>query len=58
MEEGELLELVRTSGVLEEVHRRARAFAAQAVDQVAEFGDRPEAVALRRAAELLLERTH
>lgn len=58
MDEAELLELVRTSGVLEEVQRRARIHAARAVDQVAEFGDKPEAVALRRAAELLLERTH
>ncbi len=58
MDEAELMELVRTSGVLEEVHRRARAFAVEAVDQVEEFGDRPEAVALRRAADLLLERTH
>jgi len=53
----ELLELVRTSGVLDEVRRRAERFAAEAVAQLAEFRGRPEAAALERAANLLLERS-
>ncbi|RMF80754.1 MAG: polyprenyl synthetase family protein [Nitrospirae bacterium] len=53
---GELLELVRTSGVLDEVRRRAAGFARRAVAQLEEFGGRPEAAALARAADLLLER--
>ena len=55
--EAELLELVRTSGVLDEVRRRAASFAEEAVAQLDEFRGRPEAGALVRAAELLLQRT-
>ncbi len=57
MDPGELGELVRTSGVLQEVRERATAFAREAVAELDDFGDRPEAVALRRSAELLLDRT-
>ncbi len=53
----EVMELLRTSGVLEEVRERAMRFARDAVTELEPFGDRPEAVALRKAADLLLDRT-
>ncbi len=55
-EEARVLELVRTSGVLEEVRLRAAAFADAAVARARSFPEGPEREALMRACSLLLER--
>jgi octaprenyl-diphosphate synthase len=52
----EVLELVRTSGSLEETQRRARAFADRALERTEAFPDGPERDALVKATRLLLER--
>lgn len=57
MSEREVLELVSTSGALDEVRRRASVLADEAVEQLDGLDDRAEAAALRRAARLLVERT-
>ncbi len=55
-DEARVLELVRTSGVLEDVRRRATAFADAAVARARTFPEGPEREALVRACSLLLER--
>lgn len=54
--EKEVLELVRTSGVLDEVQRRATAYAERAKDRLRAFPAGPERDALLRAATLLVTR--
>jgi octaprenyl-diphosphate synthase len=54
--EQEILELVRTSGVLEEVRRRAAGYADRAVDHLRQLPEGPERNALAHASRLLLER--
>jgi octaprenyl-diphosphate synthase len=54
--EQEVLEMVRTSGTLEETQRRARVFAERAQGRAETFPDGPERDALIKAADLLLER--
>ncbi|MDX2436912.1 MAG: polyprenyl synthetase family protein [Acidobacteriota bacterium] len=54
--EGRILEMVRTSGVLEEVRLRADQFSAKAVQQTESLPKGPERDALIRASELLLDR--
>ena len=54
--EQEVLEMVRTSGVLDEVRLRARAHADRAVKRSDAFPPGPERDALVRASELLLDR--
>ncbi len=54
--EQEVLEIVRTSGVLDEVHRRADEYAARAVEQTEALPPGPERDALVRASEMLLDR--
>jgi octaprenyl-diphosphate synthase len=54
--EKEVLELVRTSGVLDEVQRRATAYAERAKDRLRAFPVGPERDALLRAATLLVTR--
>jgi len=54
--EDEVLEMVRTSAVLEEVHRRAVAFADRAIEMVRRLPSGPERGTLARMVELLLER--
>jgi len=54
--ETEVLEMVRTSGVLDEVRRRAHEYAAKAVAQTENFPKGPERDALIRASEMLLDR--
>ena len=54
--EQEVLEMVRTSGVLDEIRRRARAHATRAVERSNAFPPGPERDALMRASELLLDR--
>lgn len=54
--ESEVLEMVRTSGVLDEVRRRAHEFAAKAVAQTEAFPKGFERDALIRASEMLLDR--
>jgi geranylgeranyl pyrophosphate synthase len=51
-----VLELVRTSGVLDEVQRRATAHAETAKDRLRGFPPGPEREALLRAATLLVTR--
>ena len=52
----EVLEMVRTSGVLDEVRRRAQEYAARAVAQTDTFPEGFERDALIRASEMLLDR--
>jgi len=54
--EEEVLDMVRTSGVLDEVRRRARKYAARAAEQVDAFPPGFERDALIHASEMLLER--
>ncbi len=54
--EGEVLDMVRTSGVLDEVRERAQAFAALAVEQAESFPEGPEREALIRASDMLIDR--
>jgi octaprenyl-diphosphate synthase len=54
--EQEVLEMVRTSGTLEETQRRARGFAERARERIEAFPAVPERDALLKATELLLER--
>jgi len=54
--ETEVLEMVRTSGVLDEVRRRAHDYAARAVAQTEAFPPGFERDALIRASEMLLDR--
>jgi octaprenyl-diphosphate synthase len=54
--EQEVLEIVRTSGVLDEVRRRAQAYAARAVETTEKLPPGPERESLVRASELLLNR--
>ncbi len=54
--EGRILEMVRTSGVLEEVRLRADQYSAKAVQQTESLPRGPERDALIRASELLLDR--
>jgi octaprenyl-diphosphate synthase len=54
--EGEVLEMVRTSGVLDEVRRRAQEFASRAVEQADAFPRGFERDALIQASEMLLDR--
>lgn len=54
--EQEVLELVRTSGTLDETQMRARRFAERALGRVGSFPEGPEREALARATELLLDR--
>lgn len=54
--EQEVLEMVRTSGVLEEVRRRAHGFADRAVEQTEALPSGPERDALIRASEMLIDR--
>ncbi len=54
--EQEVLEMVRTSGTLEETQRRARSFAHRALERTERFPKGPERDALARATRLLLER--
>jgi len=52
----EVLELVRTSGTLEETQRRARAYAERALERTESFPEGPEREALAKATQLLLDR--
>ena len=54
--ESEVLEMVRTSGVLEEVRRRADEYASRAVAQTEGFPEGFERDALIRASKMLLDR--
>ncbi len=54
--EEEVLDMVRTSGVLDEVRRRARKYAARAAEQVDAFPPGFERDALIHASEMLLDR--
>ena len=54
--EEEVLDMVRTSGVLDEVRRRARMYASRAAEQVDAFPPGFERDALIHASEMLLER--
>jgi octaprenyl-diphosphate synthase len=54
--EEEVLQMVRTSGVLEEVRRRAHAFSANAVERAQAFPSGPERDSLIHASQLLLDR--
>jgi octaprenyl-diphosphate synthase len=54
--EEEVLDMVRTSGTLEETQRRARRYAERALERSEAFPEGPEREALIRATELLLER--
>jgi len=54
--EEEVLDMVRTSGVLDEVRRRARKYAAKAAEQVDAFPRGFERDALVHASEMLLDR--
>ena len=54
--EEEVLDMVRTSGVLDEVRRRARKYAARAAEQVDAFPPGFERDALVHASEMLLDR--
>jgi octaprenyl-diphosphate synthase len=54
--ESEVLEMVRTSGVLEEVRRRANAFAQTAVENAEHFPAGQERDALIHASHILLDR--
>jgi octaprenyl-diphosphate synthase len=56
LEEGELLEMVRTSGVLEEARARAAEYSASAVRRAERLPAGPEREGLVLAASLLLER--
>ena len=52
----EILQMVRTSGVLDEVRRRAHAYSAEAVEKASSFPPGAERDALIRASKLLLDR--
>jgi octaprenyl-diphosphate synthase len=54
--EQEVLEIVRTSGILEEVRRRAQDYATRAVERTEKLPPGPERDSLVRASELLLNR--
>jgi octaprenyl-diphosphate synthase len=54
--EHEVMEMVRTSGVLDDVRSRAQAHAADAVDLAQAFPRGPEREALIRASQMLLDR--
>jgi len=54
--EQEVLEIVRTSGILDEVRRRAEDYAARAVERTEKLPPGPERDSLVRASELLLNR--
>jgi len=54
--EGEVLEMVRTSGVLDEVRRRAATYADSAAEHASLLPSSAERAALVRASSLLLER--
>jgi octaprenyl-diphosphate synthase len=54
--EQEVLEMVRTSGTLEETQRRARSYADRALARTERFPEGPEREALAKATRLLLER--
>jgi octaprenyl-diphosphate synthase len=54
--EEEVLDMVRTSGVLDEVRRRARKYAARAAEQIDAFPPGFERDALVHASEMLLDR--
>lgn len=52
----EVLQMVRTSGVLEEVQERAQLYAARATEQAQAFPPGPERDSLIRASQMLLDR--
>lgn len=52
----EVLQMVRTSGVLDEVRRRAQAYSAEAAERAQTFPTGPERDALIHASRLLLDR--
>ena len=54
--EQEVLEMVRTSGVLDEVRRRAHEFSARAVEQTEALPPGPERDSLIRASQMLIDR--
>ena len=54
--EAEVLEMVRTSGALDEVRKRAHAYADRAVAQTEKFPRGPERDALVRASQMLIDR--
>ena len=54
--EEEVLQMVRTSGVLDEVRRRAQMHAAEAADRAKAFPPGPEREALINASQMLLDR--
>jgi len=54
--ESEVLDMIKTSGVLETCHERAEAYARKAEECVARFPDGPEREGLLRATSLLLDR--
>jgi octaprenyl-diphosphate synthase len=54
--EDTVLEMVRTSGVLEEVRHRAKAYAELAVEQAESFPSGPEREALVSASDMLIDR--
>lgn len=54
--ERETLELVRTSGVLDDARERARAIGERAVERAGQFPDTPERHALVKAARILVDR--
>jgi octaprenyl-diphosphate synthase len=54
--EQEVLDMVRTSGTLEETQRRARSFAERALERTERFPEGPEREALAKATRILLER--
>jgi len=56
MAEDDILEMIRTSGVLNEVHRRAAAFAERAMNLTERLPAGPERGALAKAVTLLLNR--
>jgi geranylgeranyl pyrophosphate synthase len=54
--EDEVLQMVRTSGVLEKVRQRAEKYSAEAAERAQAFPPGPERDALIRASKLLLDR--
>jgi geranylgeranyl pyrophosphate synthase len=56
MGQNQILEMIKTSGVLDEVHRRASAFADRAVQLIEKLPSTPERATLAAAVTLLLDR--
>ncbi|NOZ79796.1 MAG: polyprenyl synthetase family protein [Acidobacteria bacterium] len=56
MGQNQVLEMIKTSGVLDEVHRRASAFADRAVQLIEKLPSTPERATLAAAVTLLLDR--